>query len=342
LLVRAIGLATQMDHIVYFLGAGFSAPLGIPVMRNFLIKSRDMFSEDPKRYKHFEKVFQLIRDMNVAKSYYETDLFNIEEILSILEMRDQIGGKRAKRFIKYISDVILHYSPPVPVSDTTRYPANWHTRFLADAAIWQPYFYFVANLFNLRIGRPTGQVIFEVKADTVAARYSVLTLNYDLVLETISQFFTSSFRGGGRFHFAESYGKLAEGEVRLGKLHGSVGRDDIIAPTWNKGINKAMVKVWDGAHEILKQANQIRIIGYSLPLADAYIKYLLKSAVIDTPHLKQIDVLCRDSDGRTWERYRDFIKLDYARFADADVLSYLETIKQTTAGGVAITQDFLS
>ena len=100
-----------MDHVVYFLGAGFSAPLGLPVMRDFLVKSKDMFAQDPSRYKHFAKVFELIREMNVAKSYYETDLFNIEEILSILEMRDQLGGKRAKRFIKYIADVIEHYTP---------------------------------------------------------------------------------------------------------------------------------------------------------------------------------------------------------------------------------------
>ena len=32
-----------MDNIVYFLGAGFSAPLGVPTMRNFIVKSKDMF-----------------------------------------------------------------------------------------------------------------------------------------------------------------------------------------------------------------------------------------------------------------------------------------------------------
>ena len=49
-------------------------------MRNFLIKSKDMFAQEPNRYKSFAKVFELIRDMNVAKSYYEADLFNIEDI----------------------------------------------------------------------------------------------------------------------------------------------------------------------------------------------------------------------------------------------------------------------
>src|SRR6266478_4541085 len=157
--------------------------------------------------------------------------------------------------------------------------------------------------------------MFLVGADQRAAKYSIITLNYDLVFETLSQCLTNSFRGGGNFCFALIPKKPDRDTIALDKLHGSVDTSRIIPPTWNKGINRAMVDVWSAAHEILKQANQIRIIGYSLPVADAYIKYLLKSAVIDTPHLKQIDVLCRDSDGQTWARYRDFIKLDYARFA---------------------------
>ena len=32
-----------MEKITYVLGAGFSAPLGIPVMRDFLTKSKDLY-----------------------------------------------------------------------------------------------------------------------------------------------------------------------------------------------------------------------------------------------------------------------------------------------------------
>jgi hypothetical protein len=32
-----------VDRVVYLLGAGFSAPLGLPVMSNFLMKSKDLF-----------------------------------------------------------------------------------------------------------------------------------------------------------------------------------------------------------------------------------------------------------------------------------------------------------
>jgi NAD-dependent SIR2 family protein deacetylase len=72
-----------MERIVYLLGAGFSAPLGLPVMSNFYFKSQDMFLTDPEKYGHFKDVFDTIRDMSIIKNYYDANLFNIEEILSV-------------------------------------------------------------------------------------------------------------------------------------------------------------------------------------------------------------------------------------------------------------------
>src|SRR4051812_18098433 len=104
-----------MENVLYITGAGFSAPLGLPVMSNFLLKSKDMFFNSESKWPHFEKVFKTIQEMSVAKNYYETNLFNIEEILSILEMRESLGEALPKReFTKYIVDVINHYTPPLP------------------------------------------------------------------------------------------------------------------------------------------------------------------------------------------------------------------------------------
>jgi hypothetical protein len=75
-----------MDKVVYFLGAGFSAPLGLPVTNNFLVKSKDIYAADSDRYAHFSEVFKTIRELSIIKNYYQADLFNIEEVLSILDM----------------------------------------------------------------------------------------------------------------------------------------------------------------------------------------------------------------------------------------------------------------
>ena len=88
-----------MEKVTYILGAGFSAPLGLPVMQDFLAKSKDLYFSDPRRYRHFQRVFELVRNLSITKNYFDADLFNIEEILSILEMQvfvDKWGPNRAQ------------------------------------------------------------------------------------------------------------------------------------------------------------------------------------------------------------------------------------------------------
>jgi hypothetical protein len=106
----------MINHVTYLLGAGFSAPLGLPVMNNFLIKSKDIYASESEKYPHFKEVFDQITAMNVAKSYYSADLFNIEEILSMLEIQEFIErGRLRESFIQYIRDVIKYYTPlPIP------------------------------------------------------------------------------------------------------------------------------------------------------------------------------------------------------------------------------------
>jgi hypothetical protein len=199
---------------------------------------------------------------------------------------------------------------------------------------WLPYFYFAASLLRIRMRQQVSHDsrTFPVNPDDSNTNvYSIVTLNYDLVFEKLSQYLTTFFPHEGRLEFAlRSAPTNATGHhlVPLAKLHGSVDSDNIIAPTWNKAIARGILKVWTAAHKLLSSANEIRIIGYSLPLADAYIKYLLKSAVVASPHLKQIDIICRDGDGSTRSRYRDFISFKYARFAGADIHDYLELMRR--------------
>jgi hypothetical protein len=98
------------------LGAGFSAPLGLPVMSNFLEKSRDQYFTDPVTYDYFKHIETEIRNIHRASDYYQTNMFNIEDILSILEFRAHLdnsknGKKRLAQFKEYLKDVIKFYTP---------------------------------------------------------------------------------------------------------------------------------------------------------------------------------------------------------------------------------------
>lgn len=91
-----------MDNVVYILGAGFSAPLGLPVMSNFISMAKDLYAQDKKRYAHFGKVLKSIREKLAYVDYiYHSNLDDIEDILSILVM-EQLAGKRRKRRSKSI------------------------------------------------------------------------------------------------------------------------------------------------------------------------------------------------------------------------------------------------
>jgi hypothetical protein len=337
-----------VDHVVYVLGAGFSAPLGLPVMGNFLMKAKDMYAADPQSYGHFKEVFDYISSMGSVQTYYEADLLNIEEILSVLEMRDQIGGNRSRRFVQLLVDVIKYYTPPPPRIDAVRFSANWYEYPMQAHQNWMPYFYFAMSLLGVRIGpKQIGQVarLIATRVERRPARYSIVTLNYDCVLECWSEFLTESLTNDASLRFGaagERANDRDEPAVYVAKLHGSVDTNQVIAPTWNKGIDETMSLVWQRAHEILKTANQIRIIGYSLPVADAYIKYLLKSAVIDTPNLKAIDIICRDRGAGTLSRYKEFVRFGYGRFANTDVLLYFARTREETVREASVVNNAVS
>ncbi len=78
------------ERVLYILGAGFSAPLGIPVMHNFLLKAKDQHALGPAQ--SFADVFRLVDSMSKVKNFCTAELFNVEEVLSILEMQEELAG----------------------------------------------------------------------------------------------------------------------------------------------------------------------------------------------------------------------------------------------------------
>ena len=322
-----------MGKVVYLLGAGFSAPMGLPVMANFLVKSKDLFAAEPKRYVHFQKVFKTIDEIHKFKTFFDGDLLNIEEALSVLELREGIQAAPGVRsFIRYICDVVQHYTPrPAPPPRNAPPAENWLSSVFGSEP-WAFYGAFVASLFNLRFGvrwpNPTkpGAITF-VPVKNPMAEYSVITFNYDLILEDACAFLNQHHPSQKKLLFQRDFTAPDTSDsatVPLAKLHGSVDSQEIIAPTWNKGLHPPITAAWRKAHELIEQANHIRILGYSLPTADAYIKYLLKSAVAGSQNLKSIDVLCKGAVAK--KNYDEFVKFNLYRFKEADLRDYLEAV----------------
>lgn len=308
------------NNVVYFLGAGFSAPLGLPVMSNFIEKAKDIYFGNEEGYEYFKRIFSMINELGVLKTYMDINLTNIEDILSLLEMGFTVGQnmKGKEEYVRFIKQTIQHYTPALSTEDITNsllsqhYGKNW-VKTGKNVELHTKYGNFVASLLDISLRNEQStfgpRYSHLNKSDNT---YSIVALNYDNILENIVSYIQKLFPSHTQY------------ALRYAKLHGSINTD-IILPSWNKSENSILLGAWKAAYEYMSNANHIRFIGYSMPQTDAYIKYLVGTSLKDTKHFKKVDILCKDPDGSTQLRYRAiFGNYQQFRFKNTSVENYFE------------------
>ena len=166
--------AKANENVVYILGAGFSAEFGLPVMSNFLEKSKGMYaikdSRDFNRDKidFFGDVYKEIDKLRRCKDFYASDMTNIEEILSLFEMGKMLGAEAKQQidFQKFVATVVNFYTP---------------TKDKCLGKRFQLLQKFVHNLFRVEKIMSYDSVCY----NKTLPFYSILTFNYDMLLENI-------------------------------------------------------------------------------------------------------------------------------------------------------------
>jgi hypothetical protein len=250
--------------------------------------------------------------------------------LSILDMRAQFDGSSLQaNFTQFVCDVVKLSTPQPPTAHPARDP-----RDCFKDGPWRGYIAFVGTLFNLitwQRSHGNFQTHHRGVLDDPPIRYDVISMNYDLVLEWAATTLTEHFLGSQPKNAADPvrFSRDAASNAgnprspRLAKLHGCVSDGLIVPPTWRKALSGKMAEQWGAARDMLGKANHIRILGYSLPVSDAYVRYLLKAAASESPHLKTIDVVTLDPSGAVAARYVDFITFKQMRFASQDLGTFL-------------------
>ncbi len=317
-----------MEKVVYVLGAGFSAPLGLPVMSDFLDKSKDMMATDKEKYGHFEALFERAKTVDGAAKYFSGDHFNIEELLSLLEMQEDLGGASLREELaRYIRDVIRRYTPEFARHQGS-WPANWPDVVFGPHPLANRYGPFVCCLLGVSLaGDFPEDTAYVARNRAPAAEYSVVSLNYDRVLESVAGVLSSQVGASDLLQFGRPAGSQQDrSKVLLAKLHGDVETGPIVAPTWSKGIPSSLAADWREAARVIGEATQLRFLGYSLPSGDAGVRYLLKTAIADGQRLKRIDVICTDQSGQVHSRYKEFIRFPHWHFSTGRVESYLGAV----------------
>lgn len=296
-----------MKNIVYFLGAGFSVPAGLPVISNFLFKAKDQYFSNTDHYKYFKQVFAYIDGLSRAKNFTAVDLYNVEEIFSIADTHELLGKGFKKDLEQFIKDVIIYHTPIFLKSESYNSP----DKVLGDSVICRRYLGFMAAILNINFEKDKDQTWAEARAVPKplanGINYKFISLNYDNLVENSIDFFRKNYS--------------CSLNVELAKLHGSID-SSIVPPTWNKHINR-LDDAWKNAAQWLSEANEIRILGYSLPKTDMYIKHLFTTALLESKNLQKIDVICLDHDGIVESRYKEMFTFPNFRFKNFDLNDYV-------------------
>lgn len=292
---------------VYLLGAGFSRAAGLPLMNDFYLTSKDIYPQiDEKSKKIFDKIYAFWDEYSKAKHYINVDFFNIEELLSIIEMNRYIFGRRnnfTNDLIHFIKKVIELRTP-----DLKR-----------NTDCYNVYFKFINYVF--KISKNNGRYARNIEDSDSG----LISLNYDLIIENVIKNYNEINKKDRPFrdefemfdvHYGDGIKKLNNYsnskkifDIQFAKLHGSLNfeNDLIIPPTWNKTNHKKIQGAWKLAFELLAKTNYLTIIGYSLPQTDSYIKYLLINAIKQNDNLKKISIINPDDKSNTIQnRYSNF------------------------------------
>ena len=222
--------ALANEIVVYILGAGFSAQFGLPIMSNFLEKSKDMYAlRNSRDFKggnidFFGEVYQEIDKLRRCKDFYASDMTNIEEILSLFEMGKMLGvqSKQQIDFQNFISKVIKYYTP---------------SELGASEINFSSLQKFIKNLFRVESISEYGRTYY----DSELPFYSILTFNYDMLLENA---LANDRRKNAEIYMAKFIEEknFSDGNLPYIKLHGVVSNPQtIVTPTWRKafGDNEA-------------------------------------------------------------------------------------------------------
>jgi len=89
------------DRNVYILGAGFSAPAGVPVIHDFIDRARIYFDDpssnlDRTEREHFGRFLDFKEKMAQAREKVKIDLDNIEELFGLVEISQRLGRAKAE------------------------------------------------------------------------------------------------------------------------------------------------------------------------------------------------------------------------------------------------------
>lgn len=305
-----------MGKTVFVLGAGASAEAKVPVMNQFLDTARELLGSGVAApwKRSFQAVFEAIGYLQRAHSKADLDLFNLEAVFSAFHMSKTLGLRQfqdkdlASEFKR-----VIHYV----ISSKADHIHNIH----------QPYIKFAKIVRHLAQNN----------------RLSIITFNYDLVFDFVLRKNGTFYSYGEpvdhvarKVQLLKLHGSLNWcwcpecGEIKrsllpkpykvsefaaqrfvpldLGTCNKCTNHFEpfIVPPTYDKAEHHNTLQgIWQAAAASLSEAEDLYVIGYSLPDSDLFFRYLFALGTIGAAPFRRIWVF--DPDPAVKERFRELL-----------------------------------
>lgn len=301
--------------MVFFLGAGFSAPYGHPTMKQFLevAAASNRIKDEDKRF-----IEDLVLEALRANSILESSPTNLEDILSFAVMGDRLGllgndGKARGPCVKSIIRSI--YSKPKIRKDLKYFNRFSHLKGFIGIPPdqWREKLVFITTNYDLNI--ESALVLNQLTTD-----YGIPFKKCDHGNSNTSQFLFCNDNGVKVFKLHgsvnwfrkanESEDLFVEDHIVRSKNYGGIefpyaceddypieGEPLIIPPSFLKPeLDSPLPMIWKGAAKALNSAEKIIFIGYSFPPSDVEMKFFLAASIAENPKLREIVVVDINAD----------------------------------------------
>lgn len=318
-------------HNVFIFGAGTSKSSGAPLMLEFFDKARKIYSlyqsfPDIKNYlKDFENVFDSLNDLQGIFSKSFLDLDNLETLYGAIEMGmilEKFGTMEKEKVVQLRKSLInvvvktLEFSMPFPVSSNRILPLPIYGSFISKIKKYvdeknKYSFSFITFNYDLALDYTLhfDDIPFNYFTnDNESTDIPLLKLHGSInwykdstsnQIETIPLLFSTRLNSG----IKKVYYSLGSEVIKNGN------EPLIVPPTWNKTEHHQQIEnVWKKAAKVLSQADNIFIIGYSLPETDLFFRYLYSLGTESETRLDSIYVINPDETNE--DNYRKMIGQD--------------------------------
>jgi hypothetical protein len=332
----AVGILGGVS-VVFILGAGASAQAGVPMMRQFLDRAHDLWRAGRvgNAKDSFDLVFDAVGVLPQVHSKAMLDVDNVESVFSAFEMAGVIGvfGNYSDERIRQLDAAMR-----LVIAETIEQSMSLPTQ--GGRAMPPPPYYEFASLLNrMRTGYPrydTTVITFNYDlALDYAFQFVSLPISYGFGADDPSDGMPL-LKLHGSLNWAlcrqcnevvpwrlqkylqnRSWHDLDQVKsVRLAltsQLHSFMHHDApvdpvpvIVPPTWGKTSQHVnLSRVWNRAARALQAAENIFVIGYSLPPSDAFFKYLYALGTVGPTRIRRFWVF--DPAPDVAERYKDML-----------------------------------